>query len=291
MTKVAYYLFLLPISMLPMRVLHVFSTGLYYILYHLLGYRKKVVFGNLERSFPDKDEAEIEKIGSDFYRHFCDLIFESIRMFRMGEAEILQRSIVTNPAFVRDLEKRNKSVILVAGHYNSWEMEGVAFPLHTSMPVKALYSPIKNTFLEKVMMESREKHGLEMTPKHKSVEMFSASKEPTVYLFGADQSPSSRKKTFWMDFLSQETAVAFGTEKLAKEFDCIVVYGEIQKVKRSYYAMTFHAVTYDPQSEEHGAITQKHVRILEEIIKKEPQYWLWTHRRWKRNRQKEEMLA
>jgi KDO2-lipid IV(A) lauroyltransferase len=272
--------------MLPMRVLHVFSTGLYYLLYRVIGYRKKVVFDNLERSFPEKSKEEIEQIGRAFYRHLCDLIFESIRMFSMGEEEIRRRSVIINPEFIRDLEKRNKSVILVAGHYNSWEMEGVAFPLYTSMPVAALYSPIKNRFLNKVMTKSREKHGLKMIPKHKAIEMFSSSKEPTVYLFGADQSPSSNKKTFWMDFLNQDTAIAFGTEKLAKEYDCIVIYGNIKKVKRSHYTMTFQPVTYESIAEEHGEITRKHVRILEEIIRKEPQYWLWTHRRWKRKRKK-----
>lgn len=286
MSALLFYLFLKPLSLLPMRVLHACSTGVYYILYRLLGYRKKVVLGNLERSFPDKSKQEIEAIASDFYRHFCDLIFESIRMFSMGRAEIERRAIVTNPDFVEEVEKLGKGVILVAGHYNSWEMMGTAFPMFTRLPVAALYSPIKNPFFSKVLSDSRGKYGLQLIPKQEAVPMFeNAKKQPTVFLFGADQSPTSSKKSFWMEFLNQDTAVAFGTEKFAKKYDCAVIFGDIQKVKRGYYTMTFSMITENPQEEEHGAITIAHTRKLEEIIRQDPRYWLWTHRRWKRKRE------
>lgn len=292
MSALLFYLFLKPLSMLPMRVLHMFSTGVYYILYRLLGYRKKVVFGNLERSFPEKSSAEIEAIASDFYRHFCDLIFESIRMFSMGQEELQQRAVVTNPALVKEMEKLNKGIILFAGHYNSWEMMGTAFPMFTKLPVAALYSPIKNPFFSKVLSESRGKYGLQLVPKHEGVGMFEAAKDnPTVFLFGGDQSPTSSKKSFWMEFLNQDTAVAFGTEKFAKTYDCAVVFGDIQKVKRGYYTMTFSMISENPREEEHGDITIKHTRKLEEIIRQDPRYWLWTHRRWKRKREDDDPIV
>ncbi len=272
--------------MLPLSILYVFSTGLYYVLYYGAGYRKKVVMGNLRRSFPDKSEKEIKKIASDFYRHLCDLIFESVRMFSMGKEEISRRAIVTNPEFVKELEAYNKGIVLIAGHYNSWEMMGTAFPMFSNLPVVALYSPIKDPFFSKVLSDSRGKYGLEMVPKQEAKAMFKEwDGRPAIYLFGGDQSPTSSKKSFWMDFLNQDTAVAFGTEKFAKEYDCLVVFGDIQKVKRGYYTMTFSLVTDQPLEEEHGVITVKHTQKLEEIIRAEPQYWLWTHKRWKRKRE------
>ena len=286
MSKILYYLFLKPLSMLPLSILYVFSTGLYYVLYYGAGYRKKVVMGNLRRSSPDKSEEEIKKIASDFYRHLCDLIFESVRMFSMGKEEISRRAIVTNPEFVKELEAYNKGIVLIAGHYNSWEMMGTAFPMFSKLPVVALYSPIKDPFFSKVLSDSRGKYGLEMVPKHEAKAMFKEwNGRPAIYLFGGDQSPTSSKKSFWMDFLNQDTAVAFGTEKFAKEYDCLVVFGDIQKVKRGYYTMTFSLITDQPLEEEHGAITIKHTQKLEEIIRAEPQYWLWTHKRWKRKRE------
>ena len=286
MSRILYYLFLKPLSMLPLSVLYVFSTGLYYVLYFGAGYRKKVVMGNLRRSFPDKSEQEIKQIASDFYRHLCDLIFESVRMFSMGEAEMRRRATVTNPEFVKELEAYNKGIVLIAGHYNSWEMMGTAFPMFSKLPVVALYSPIKDPFFSKVLSDSRGKYGLELVPKHEAKAMFKEwNGRPAIYLFGGDQSPTSSKKSFWMDFLNQDTAVAFGTEKFAVEYDCLVVFGDIQKVKRGYYTMTFSLISKNPLEEEHGDITIKHTRKLEEIIRAQPQYWLWTHKRWKRKRE------
>ncbi len=286
MSRILYYLFLKPLSMLPLSVLYVFSTGLYYVLYYGAGYRKKVVMGNLRRSFPDKSEQEIKQIASDFYRHLCDLVFESVRMFSMGEAEMGRRAIVTNPEYVKELEAYNKGIVLIAGHYNSWEMMGTAFPMFTKLPVVALYSPIRDPFFSKVLSDSRGKYGMQLVPKHEAKAMFKEwNGRPAIYLFGGDQSPTSSKKSFWMDFLNQDTAVAFGTEKFAVEYDCLVVFGDIQKVKRGYYTMTFSLISEKPQEEEHGDITIKHTRKLEEIIRAQPQYWLWTHKRWKRKRE------
>ena len=292
MSAILFYLFIKPLSLLPMRVLHALSTGLYYIFYHLLGYRKEVVFGNLERSFPEKSPAEIKAIGSDFYRHFCDLIFESIRMFSMSKEELKRRAYVTNPEFLLELDKLGKGVIVVAGHYGSWEMIATAFPMFTNLPVAALYSPIKNPFFSKVLSESRAMCGLQLVPKQEGAAMFEAAKDqPTAFIFGADQSPTSSKKSFWVEFLNQDTSVAFGTEKFAKTYDCAVVFGDIVKVKRGYYNTTFSMITENPQEEEHGAITIEHTRRLEANIRREPRYWLWTHRRWKRKREETDKQA
>lgn len=289
MSRILFYLFLKPLSMLPLRVLYVFSTGLFYLLYYGAGYRKKVVVGNLRRSFPEKSEQEITTLAKAFYRHLCDLIFESVRMFSMGKAEIERRAIVTNPDFVKEFEQLNKGIVLIAGHYNSWEMMGTAFPLFSKLPVVALYSPIKDPFFSKVLSDSRGKYGLDLIPKQEAKALFKEwNGKPVIYLFGGDQSPTSSKKSFWMEFLNQDTAVAFGTEKFAKEYDCAVVFGDIQKVKRGYYTMTFSMISERPLEEEHGAITIKHTRKLEEIIRAEPQYWLWTHKRWKRKRENAE---
>ncbi|MEM1215955.1 MAG: lysophospholipid acyltransferase family protein [Bacteroidota bacterium] len=288
MTAIVYYLLLYPLSLLPMRVLQGLSTGVFYLLYHVIGYRKKVVFGNLTRSFPEKTAAEIEQIARQFYRHLCDLIVESVKMFSIPKREMADRIDIANPDFLAETIAHGRHIILFAGHYNSWEMVGCGFPYFTDTPVAALYSPIKNKFLERVMTRSRSRHGLEMIPKSEAKTMFATRPEPTIFLFGGDQSPSSRRKTFWMEFLNQETAVAFGTERFAKEHNCVVIYGHIRKQARGRYDIVLHPITSDAAAEPYGAITTKHTRLLEQHIRAAPQYWLWTHRRWKRNRQEEE---
>ena len=200
MSKILYYLFLKPLSMLPLSILYVFSTGLYYVLYYGAGYRKKVVMGNLRRSFPDKSEEEIKKIASDFYRHLCDLIFESVRMFSMGKEEISRRAIVTNPEFVKELEAYNKGIVLIAGHYNSWEMMGTAFPMFSKLPVVALYSPIKDPFFSKVLSDSRGNTVWRWCPNTKPRRCLrnGMAARPFTSLAGTNHLPVVRKASGWI---------------------------------------------------------------------------------------------
>jgi len=175
---------------------------------------------------------------------------------------------------------------VIAGHYGSWELIAVAYGLYTSAPFMAIYSPLKNKFMDKKMMESRSQFGLILVSKQDSREWFANNaQQPIGVIMGGDQSPTSSKKSFWMEFLNQDTAIMFGTEKFAKEYNIPVIYGHIEKVKRGHYTIDFHLVTADPSQEPHGEITRKHTRMLETSIRQEPRYWLWTHRRWKRKRE------
>jgi len=289
--SILFRLFILPLSKLPLSVLYRLSDGLYLLLYHWIGYRKKVVFGNLQRSFPEKSQEEIKEIASDFYRHFCDIIVESIRLFSMPAEEVKQRAVVTNPELLDHFYETNRSLLVIAGHYGNWEIIAQAFGMYTKYPAMAIYAPIKNTALNDLMAASRSRFGLELVSTRQVREWFPANAHRAVaVIFGGDQSPSSRKKAFWMEFLNQETAVAFGCEKFAKAFNYPVVFGDITKVSRGYYSVTFHVVTNDPAQEEPGQITYKHTKMLEQNIRREPRYWLWTHRRWKRKRQIEEQV-
>jgi KDO2-lipid IV(A) lauroyltransferase len=292
MMRIIYYLIVLPLSKLPLSVLYFLSDGLYHVLYRGIGYRKNVVLGNLSRSFPEKSPAEIEAIASDFYRHFCDVIVESIRLFSMPQEEVVRRTIVTNPELCDSYFATGKSLLVIAGHYGSWELIAQAFGFYTKYPTMAIYAPIKDAALNEVMAASRSKFGLELVSTRKVREWFPTNiQRPVAIIFGGDQSPSSRKQAFWMEFLNQETAVAFGTEKFAKEFDYPVVFGDITKTARGHFEVTFHTVTDNPRQEAPGDITRKHTEMLEANIRREPRYWLWTHRRWKRNRQREEAEA
>lgn len=286
MSKLLYYLVLLPISKLPISVLHTISTGLYFVLYKVLGYRKKVVFGNLERSFSEKTSQEIEAIGSDFYRHFCDLIFESIRLFSMSLEEWRKYIDVTNPEVLDAYYDLGKPILIFQGHYGNWEWIGTGFALFTQMDTMALYSPLKDKFFNGILNASRGKGGMAFVPKKEAKSYMKENKNhPVAILFGGDQSPTSSHNSFWMDFLNQDTSIAFGTEKFAIEYDCPVLFADVKKIGRGQYTTTLKLVTNTPREEEHGFITKTNMRLLEQTIKEEPRYWLWTHRRWKRKRE------
>jgi KDO2-lipid IV(A) lauroyltransferase len=290
MGPLLYYLLIKPVSLLPMRVLHGLSTALYFTLYHLAGYRKKVVQTNLVNSFPDKTPAEIERLMRRFYQHFCDLILESIKMFSMSEKEAIERCRFKNPEVLEKFYREGRSILIIAGHYNSWEMAALAFAPQCPHLTVGIYQPIRNAFFNRKIQESRGKYGMVLVAKNDAKQFFADYRdELTATLFGADQSPTFSKNVYWTTFLNQETAVAFGAEKYAKEYDSPPIFTRINKIRRSCYEIEFTVITENPRETAHGEITEAHTRMVEKQILEDPAYWLWTHKRWKRKRQPSEV--
>lgn len=254
-------------------------------MYHLVRYRRKVVHVNLVRSFPEKNRNEIRSIEKTFYQHFCDLTLESFKLFSISETELRNRMTFDNPEIFDQFFKEGRSVIVAGGHYGNWEMFAVACQLYWKHQGMALYKPLANPFFENAMKETRGRFGLKMIPIQKTKEFFeNPGSEPTATIFGMDQSPSKVKSSHWMKFLNQDTAVIFGTEKYARTYNQPVLFGRILKIKRGYYTTHFELVTSEPNQMPHAAIVEKIMRLLEADIQKEPQWWLWTHRRWKHKR-------
>jgi KDO2-lipid IV(A) lauroyltransferase len=254
-------------------------------LYRVFGYRKKVVLTNLRNSFPEKNEVEIRKIASLFYRHLCDVIMESLKSFTISQDEILQRMVLTNPDLLNSYYDKGKSIILSGGHYNNWEWIAVGLDQQMKHQTVAIYKTLTNKFFDEKMRNTRSRYGLKMISTKKVKSFLEESKnELTATIFANDQSPRKTDNNFWMKFLNQDTAVPFGAEKFAKDYNYPVLFGSINKVKRGFYTITFEVVENDPVNSPHGYISEKTTKILEEQIIKEPQYWLWTHRRWKHKR-------
>ncbi len=286
LNRLAWYGVVKPLSLLPLPVLYLLSNILYFVLYHIVGFRKKVAWDNLCKCFPYKTEAERKRILQRFYRHFCDMLVESIRLFSMPIDELDRRCSLRNLDILQTHYDNGKSIILVAGHYNNWELVIIPFSKHVPHTAVGIYTPLTNPYFERKMRASRGKTGMVLLPKQQVAEFFEAHQhELCVYLMGADQSPTYSKKVYWTEFLGRETAVAFGTEKYAREYDYPVVFGHVRKLRRGYYEMWFENVETQPRQAPHGAITKAHTRILEKDILEAPEYWLWTHKRWKRQRQ------
>lgn len=289
-SRMLFYLILDPLSRMPLPVLHAISSGISWLIFRFLGYRRKVVEQNLSRSFPSKTPAEIKAIARTFYRHFCDVMVESVRLFRMSPQELQERCPVTNPELLEELYQEGRSIIIVAGHYGNWEMAALSFSMQSSYAVSGIYKPLKNTFFNQKIQSSRSRFGMELVPKKQTKAYFEKNQDRLIApLFGGDQSPTSDRKTYWMKFLNQDTAVQFGTEKFARTYNMPVVFGQVNRLGRGCYSMTFHLLTKEPQSEPHGAISEAYMHLLEQIVQEEPAYWLWSHKRWKRKRLDQEI--
>ncbi|MDP1745081.1 MAG: lysophospholipid acyltransferase family protein [Bacteroidota bacterium] len=280
-----YYLVIIPISLLPFPLLYALSDGLYILFYYLLEYRKKVVLQNIRNSFPDKTEKEHIEICKKFYRHFCDLVVESLKTFTISEKEVLKRVICTNPEVIDKYFDQKRSVIIAGGHYNNWELFAVAVDALIKHKTVGIYKPLSNKYFDGKMRGTRSKYGLEMISTKDVKPFFDKHINVlTATIFGTDQSPSNPNNAYWMKFLNQDTGVLFGAEKFAKDYNYPVVYGRLNKLKRGHYSLDITDVTDTPTETAYGEITEKITLLLEKDIEAIPQYWLWTHRRWKHKR-------
>ncbi len=278
-----YGLLLLPLSLIPMPVLYALSSGLSILVFNIIGYRKAVIRTNLQKSFPNKSIKELQAIEKAFHRNFCDVFFaENIKGLSPFKGYLKRMLTFSNLEVMEKLYAEKRGVIISAGHFGNWELlahlqTSPRFK-HQIMAVYKVQSVIANLLLKL----SRGKSGAKLVPMEAVKRSFDASRNHlNAYLFIGDQSPANPKMAHWTTFLNQETGVVVGSEKLAKIYDYAVVYTEIRREKRGGYQVDFQLVSDNPKETETGEITTKCTRLLEQSIIKNPDNWLWSHRRWK----------
>lgn len=289
MSSYILYSFIWCFSLLPLRILYLFSDTLYYILFYIIKYRRRVVRMNLQNAFPEKEKEEISRIEKKFYRHLCDVFVEMYRMWHMSPKEMRRRCKFRNPEVIRKYHEQGKSVIGVLGHYGNWEWMA-SFSLWDSpgCDFYALYKPLHNELLNRMMLKIRSRFGAVLVPKDDILRQIVKSKrEGRLFLAGfiGDQTPNVDNLNFWMDFLNQDTPVLIGTEKIARKFDLPVISLHMQRIKRGYYEVKFVDLCEDPKKLALGELTVMHTRMLEQIIRERPELWLWSHKRWKHSRE------
>lgn len=287
LTYIIAYTFLWLLAWLPLRVQFIFSDFLYLVLYRAVGYRKDIVRRNLEASFPEKTQKERRAIERKFYQHLCDSFFEWMYPLHRSGEDVQKRYKVVNPEVLHELHRQGKSVAGVLGHYGNWEFLST-LPLSVRHKVWAIHKPLKNPYFNKLINGLRSKYGVHMmttTAAFKTLMLEARKGEVTMTYFLADQSPQRSKIRYWTEFLNQDTPVFLGAEQIATKLDMAVVFFDIRKVSRGRYELHFELLTDDPKSLPPQAVTELHVRALEKAIRRDPAWWLWSHRRWKHQRE------
>lgn len=282
MGALAYYLFIYPVSFLPLNVLYLFTDFFYLLLISIVPYRRKVIRENVARSFPNKSLKERKKIERRYYRHLSDLLAEGAKNMSISKKELKRRFKVANPEVVDELFEQSKSVLLVSGHLNNWEWLITGQQLFFKHQAVGIGMPLSSKFWDKKLTERRSRFGMKVIHSKNVHAFFTEQTAPIATLVLADQSPGSARKCYWMQFLHQQTGVIFGPEMLANQYNHAVVYFDISKQKRGHYLMTLKLITLEPRKLTYGEITETHTHLLEDSIKKEPAHWLWSHKRWKR---------
>ncbi|GAA4087583.1 lysophospholipid acyltransferase family protein [Mucilaginibacter panaciglaebae] len=272
--------FLYLISLLPFWLLYILADVLFVLLYYLVGYRRKVTQANLRNAFPEKTDVERSGIEKKYYRYLADLILEAIKMTTISQSELQRRVVCTNPELVKSYEAAGKSVTAVAGHYCNWEWAGLEFSIHTRLFV--IYKSLANNIFDKFFIKTRSRFGAVVVPMAQALRSSVAHKnEFTVSVYAGDQTPPLATAQYFTDFLNQPTAVFLGIEKIARLIDSVVIFYDMKRIKRGYYTYTVVPLVENTKESAAHEITEAHVKYLEMMIRREPQYWIWSHRRWK----------
>lgn len=277
------YPFLWLISILPFRLLYIFSDGLFILIYHIIGYRKKTVNNNLELIFPEKSKKEIRVITKKFYHHLCDMIVESIKSMTISEKEMKKRFTFTNIETLREHEENNRSVILMCAHYASWEW---IFILQKYVDYKGfgIYKRLHNKYFDNLVKRIRARYNSYLITTKETIPTLIESKnkgELSLSGFASDQSPKAEKAFHWQNFMGIKVPVHTGAEMIAKKLDMSVVFFKVKKVKRGFYETTFETLAVNSKDYKNYEITDLFLKRVEDQIIEAPEYYLWTHKRWK----------
>lgn len=272
-------------SLLPLPVLYLLADFLYFIVYYLTGYRKKVVLGNLRNSFPEKTEAEIKSIAKAFYRQFTDVVVEILKLRSMNRAEMKRRVAFANQEVLDEFVKSGTPVITMGSHSCNWEWVLSAGAVQFGFPAEGIYKPLNNLFFEDFMLRTRSQLGARLIKMKDTLRDLTVNRHvPRVIAMLSDQTPLKSEITFWTTFLHQDTPFYEGAEKLAKKFKYPVLYLDIKREKRGLYTLTFEVIS-DGTSDA-CPITEIFAQKLEATIRRAPADYLWTHKRWKHKRPK-----
>ncbi len=280
------------LSILPMKVLYFISDIIYILLYYLIGYRKKVVRNNLKLAFPEKSNEELLDIEKKTFHHFIDIFMEMIKSFTISKNEISKRFIFQNIEILDEFYNKNKSLIAMAGHYANWEW-AISASMKMSYKGYAAYSTINNKYLEEKIKKSRTKFGAIFAPTSKFIEIMQRNfdnKELGIYGLLSDQSPLLKKTHYWHNFLGVRVPIHTGAEMLAKKYDYSILYFKTERIKRGYYTSTIKVLAENPRDFEDYQITDLFLNELEKQIRNKPEFYFWTHKRFKHMGKEDEFL-
>ncbi len=280
-----FILFILIIGIIPFRLLYVFTDFVRFILQRIVGYRKKVILGNLKACYPDADDKEMRNMVNKTYKNLADVLVEGIKAFTMTRKQVYRRHRFTNPELLIKKINEGQSVIVATAHYGNWDWGTLSTGLTVSCPILILYKPMSNKYIDRYVKRSRSVFGSTLVSIYNTGLVFERhSHIPSIYVMAADQSPSNPRKSYWFNFMGRDTAFLHGPEKYARLHNLPVSFAEIKRQKRGFYTLELSMIAENPLELEDGEITRRYAAKLESMIRANPGDWLWSHRRWKLKR-------
>ncbi|MGB5171503.1 lysophospholipid acyltransferase family protein [Eudoraea sp.] len=270
------------ISILPHRLFYFFSDIIFFIVYHLVGYRRKVVYDNLTLVFPDKNDSEKRKIAKEFYKHMCDMFLETLRTMSISEENLKKQYLLPNIDLLLEIEK-DRSILVLFAHYGNWEWS-IIVNRYVKSKGFAIYQKIGNVYFDRLIKKIRATWNTTPISQKETVRTMMRNFQTDVkgvYGIVSDQSPQVERAQYWTDFMGVTVPVYNSPEVLAKRFDHAVVFAKVSKIKRGHYSTEFIPIAIEGSKTVQNEITDTFLRLTEKEIRQNPQYYLWTHKRWK----------
>jgi len=281
------------LSWLPFPLLYALAWVAYLLLYYVTGYRKTVVYENLRRAFPDKSAREVTVLAKMFYRQLAQVAFEIVKARRMSKADFRQRVELVNPELIRQYSNNfQDSVIVLTIHQGNWEwmLHGVTSAL--GVPVDPVYKPLHNKSADKLIFDIRSRFGSRpVSMEYATKDILRRRREFRLFVMVADQSPIRSERSYWTEFMHQPAAFYLGTEAIAKMTGFPILFAQCRRQRRGHYQLEFHELAQAPYDKNSHEVTERYVRMAEQAIRSEPQSWLWSNQRWKRDRATENKQA
>ena len=290
--KIVYYIVYIiwyGFSLLPLRVFYVISDMLFWILYIIIGYRRKVVWQNLKTSFPEKSEERLRKIERGFYHFFCDYLVESVKLMTISKKNLKKRLVFKGTEVVNEIVESGQSCAVYLGHYCNWEWI-TSLPLWVTPKAQCgqIYHPIENNDFDWLFLRLRQRFGAVCIPMQDTLRKiieFRKDRQPVVIGYISDQKPHWVNIHHWVDFLHHDTPVLTGTERIARRMNHAVFYLDVRRIRRGYYEAEFKLITREPQTMKEFELTDIYYQHLEQSILRAPEFWLWSHNRFNRTRE------
>jgi KDO2-lipid IV(A) lauroyltransferase len=262
---------------------------MFWLLYKLVGYRRDVVRKNLTESFPEKSEEELQRIERGFYHFFCDYLVETVKLMTISREEMKRRVVFKHAELVDEIMGSGQSIALYLGHYCNWEwVSSIPLWLNPNAWCGQVYHPLENKDFDKLFLKIRERmdaHSIAMQDTLREVVNHKRNNQPIIIGYISDQVPYWTNIHHWVNFLNHDTPVLTGTERIVHKMGHAVLYLDIHRVRRGYYEAEFKLVTREPQKMKDFELTDIYFEMLEKSIRRSPEFWLWSHNRWKRTRE------
>ncbi len=275
------------VARLPFRFIYLLSDIFTLLVVYVIPYRRKIIFQNISKAFPEKSGREVKKIQRKFYRHLADVMLEVFKLPGVKMDELKKRMVLTNPELLVELEKQGRSVVLAGGHVANWEWLGNRVKAETSHLGVALYKQVQSSFYNDYMMKIRGLYKEILLVEHDKTSraLIRLKNEKVLLLVLADQRPPAHELKHWLTFFGRETPVLLGVEKIAQAFDFDVLYFDICRIKRGYYQATFIPLKTGNKNTDELELTKDYFRQIERSVRKQPESYLWSHNRWKYKRE------